>query len=68
MRANITGFNNIMCPVVGDVPVNTETPVGDFINLKDLPVQSSKMLIEVLFGCATLIAPQVCLVLLRLRR
>jgi hypothetical protein len=68
MRANITGFNDIMRPVVDDVPVDTEASVGDFINLEDLQVQSSKMLIEVLFGCATLIAPQVCLVLLGLRR
>jgi hypothetical protein len=33
--------------------------VGDFVNLEDLPVQSSKMLIEVIFVYATLIAPPV---------
>jgi hypothetical protein len=59
MRVNITGFNDIMLPVVGDVPVDTKVPVGDFVNLEDLPVQSSKMLIEVIFVYATLIAPPV---------
>ncbi|TVU13952.1 hypothetical protein EJB05_37392, partial [Eragrostis curvula] len=32
---------------VGDVAVYSEAPGGDFVNLEDLPAQSSKMLIEV---------------------
>jgi hypothetical protein len=37
--------------VVGDVPVDNECTYGDFVNLEDLPAQSSKMLIRVGFAC-----------------
>jgi hypothetical protein len=40
--------------MVGDVPVDSEAPVvttcGDFVNLEDLPAQSSKMLLKVGFA------------------
>ena len=49
METNILGFNNIVHSVVGDVPVDSEVP-GDFVNLENLPVQSSKMLVGVEFA------------------
>ena len=48
MGVNILGFNGFVHSVVGDVPV--DSACGDFINLEDLPAQSSKMLIGVGFG------------------
>ena len=36
-----------MLSVVSDIPVDSETSAVTFINLEDLSVQSSKMLIEV---------------------
>jgi hypothetical protein len=41
--------------VVDDVPVDSDRGAcGDFVNLEDLPAQSSKMLIGVGFACVYL--------------
>ena len=48
IETNILGFNDIVHSVVGDVPV--DSACGDFINLEDLPAQSSKMLTGVGFA------------------
>ena len=50
MGANILGFNGVVHSVVGDIPVDSEAPMCDFVNLEDLPVQSSKMLIRIRFA------------------
>jgi len=40
-------FSNLSVPASSDVLFNSEAHVIDFVNLKDLPTQSSKMLIKV---------------------
>ena len=51
MGANILEFNSVMFSGVGGDPVDSEVPIyGDFVNLEDLPAQSSKMLLGVGFA------------------
>lgn len=45
MGANFSGFNGIVLSRVG------RDARGDFVNLQDLPAQSSKMLIDIGFTC-----------------
>ena len=50
MGANILGFNGVVHSVVGDIPVDSETSMCDFVNLENLPAQSSKMLVGIVFA------------------
>jgi hypothetical protein len=45
MRANFLEFNGVVLSVVGDVFVDSETSVVTFINFKNLPTRSWKMII-----------------------
>ena len=49
VKAKIPGFNGIVFSVVDDVTIDTASACSDFVNLEDLLVQSSKMLIGVGF-------------------
>jgi hypothetical protein len=50
VRANLSRFNVFVLSVVGDARRQRDA-CGDFVNLEDLPAQSSKMFLEVGFTC-----------------
>jgi hypothetical protein len=51
MGVNFSGFNGFVLSVVGDVHVDSETPVVTSSNSRmDLPTQSLKMLIGIGFA------------------
>jgi hypothetical protein len=50
VEANLLGFNGVVLTVVVDVPVDSDTSVGDFVNFEDVSAQSSKMLKGVEFA------------------
>jgi hypothetical protein len=51
VRANFSGFNNV-CAFSGRRRSRRQRDAcGDFINLENLPAQSSKMIIRVEFAC-----------------
>ena len=74
MGANILEFNSVVLSIVSDIPRRQRDAYGDFINLENLPSQSSKILIEgrvcvhVFIGCECACVVSVGVVLCDLKK